>query len=295
MCLGSAFTPEHPHKQQLYELHGFRRVGIYAIFQIILMIIGIIIIALGQQIFGTNWIYNVIIGAIIIVIFSILPNGKPFFLNLYRMGREYVMFDGNNREIVLVTTHCANVIKPSIKIICSYSQFRGIAVHHKSKKILLLCRREESLLLKSIGECLPDNKQSIETILEEISLFWFQRNQNDAFFGITYIDFKDGLVAEGNVNISIDYDYYLKRSDTWKPKNNMYGAGGARNNAPKEKKKNNKIMDARSPEDLYDENDGLDRDQYLDVHKEKKKGRFESVSGAEVDVGSDDDIVVDYV
>ena len=258
MCLGSPFIAEHPHKQELYELHGFRRVGIYAILQIILIIIGIIIIALGEEIFGTNWIYNVIIGAIIIVIFSILPNGKPFFLNLYRMGHEYVMFDGNNREIVLVTTHCANFVKPSLKIVCSYSQFRGIAVHHKSAQILLLCRREESLLLKSIGECMPDGKESIESILEEISLYWFQRNQDDAFFGITYIDFKDGLVAEGNVTINITYDYYLKRSDTWKPKNNLYGGVGGKS------KKKDKVMDAASPEDFYDPNDGLDRDRYLD-------------------------------
>ena len=290
MCLGSAFQPEHPHNQQVYELHGFRRVGIYAIFQIILMIIGIIIIALGEQILGTNWIYNVIIGAVIIVIFSILPNGRPFFLNLYRMGREYLMINGNDREIVLVTTHCAGLIKPTIKIICSYSQFRGIAIHYKTKHMLLLCRREESLLIKSIGECLPDNKDSIESILEEISLYWFQRNQNDAFFGITYIDFKDGLVAEGNIHINIDYDYYLKRSDTWKPKNNMLG------NDLRINHKNKNMADAGSPDNLFDPNDGLDEDQYIDAKKEKKKvNRFVSVDGAEVDVGSDDDVVVDYV
>mmetsp|Transcript_49453 Transcript_49453/g.78929 ORF Transcript_49453/g.78929 Transcript_49453/m.78929 type:complete len:287 (-) Transcript_49453:173-1033(-) len=286
MCLGKPFVPERG--RQAFELYAFRRVGIYAILQIILMIVGIIILALGEPLFGTKWVYNVIIGAVIIVIFSILPNGKPFFLNLYRMGREYVMFDNANREIYLVTTHCGNFMKPTEKLVCSFSQFRGIAVHHESGHLLLLCRREESLLLKQVGEVLPDSKASVQAVLEEVSLYWFQRNENDAFFGVTYLDFEQGLVAEGNIRIDIHYDYYLKRSDTWKPKNNPLG-----NQANQRARKQHKeiAMDAKSPD--------LDDDQYLSA-KDKKVDRFQSVKGAEVDVGSDhsDDNqfgVVDYV
>lgn len=280
MCLGKPFQPNN-NKQTIYELYGFRRVGIYAIFQIIFIIFCIIIISLGEKIFiNINIIYIIIIGIIIITILSFLPNGKPFPLNLYRMGRVYIMFDGNKREIILITTHFGSIfIKPKLKIISSYSQFRGIAVHHQTGHLLLLCKREESLLLKSIGECLPNNHKNIETILEEISLFWFQHNQNNAFFGKTYIDFSNGLCAEGNVIIDIDYDFYLKRSDTWKPKNNI----NININKQKEKQINNN-----------------DNNQYLDIIPKKDKknvSRFQSVNGAEVDVGSDDDndIVVDYV
>lgn len=281
MCVGQSYTPGN--NQTSYELHGFRRCGIYAIFQLIFTLFGIIIMIVGQQMFGINWIIGIIIGAVIIVIFNILPNAKPFFLNLWRMGRVYIVFDGNNREILLISTHFGG-LQTKQNIICSYSQFRGIAVHHKTHKMLLLCKREESLLLKQIGEVLPEGKPNIESILEEISLFWFQGGM-DGFFGITFIDFKDGIVAEGNVHVNVDYDYYLKRSETWKPKNNMMDVNGVNGAHGYNNNHRNKVND----------NDDFDDDQYLDPKKNKKNVRLDSVDGAAIDVGSDDDIVVDYV
>merc|ERR1712154_260265 len=120
------------------------------------------------------------------------------------------------------------------------------------------CKREESLLLDQIGEVLPENKESV---LEEISLYWFQRH-SDGFFGITYVDFERGIAAEGNVKVNIDYDYYLKRSESWKPKysNNMLQRNAARN----DRKKKEKI-------------DNLDDDQYLDRKKGKNVDRFDSL------------------
>merc|ERR1712228_63906 len=162
----------------------------------------------GETLFQTQLLYNAVIGGSIIFIFNILPNGRAFFLNLYKMGRECILFDANRREIYLVSSKLGGC-RYHKKLICSYSQFRGIAVHYKSKQILFLCKRTESLLLKQIG----DMKQNqIENVLEEIGLFWFTNNndENDCFFGITYVDFKDGIIAEGNVQINTDYDYYLK-------------------------------------------------------------------------------------
>eukprot|EP01084_Bolivina_argentea_P283364 485268_1 len=271
MCLGSPFAPIH--NQILYELHGFRRVGFYAIIQLIFTLIGVIIIIAGNSLFGTDLLINIIIGALIIVIFNLLPNGRPFFLNFYRMGRVYIVFDGSEREVLLISTRLSGFMKSTHKVISSYSQFRGIATHHKSKQILFLCKREESLLIKRVGEILPTNKESIQSILEEISLYWFSNRDTEAFFGVTYVDFDKGIVAENNVQMNINYDFYLKRSDTWKPKNNML-----------DDNKGRKHHDVQ-----------LDNDQYIGNNKSRDVGKFNSYNGASIDLASDDHIVVDYV
>ena len=66
------------------------------------------------------------------------------------------------------------------------------------------------MLLKQIGDV---RQNKIENILEEIGLFWFSNNndENDCFFGVTYVDFKDGIVAEGNVRVNTEYNYYLRQ------------------------------------------------------------------------------------
>eukprot|EP01084_Bolivina_argentea_P291022 500087_1 len=145
MCLGKSF--EAPNFQIAYELHGFRRVGFYGLIQIIFTLIGISIIIFGNYLFNLQFLYQIIIGGCIIILFNIIPNGKPFIFNLYKMGREYIMFDANTREIYLISTKCSGCTHKR-KLICSYSQFRGIAVHYKTKQMLFLCKREESLLLK---------------------------------------------------------------------------------------------------------------------------------------------------
>merc|ERR1711933_424243 len=106
---------------------GFQRCGIYAAIQIIFMLIGVIFIFVNP--FNVSFITSSIIGGVIIILFCILPNGKPFFLNLYRMGTVYIVFDKNKREIYLVSGRYSG-IKSTQNLICSYSQFKGIAVHH---------------------------------------------------------------------------------------------------------------------------------------------------------------------
>ena len=284
MCLGKPYQPGH--KQKVYELSGFKRTGYYAIFQILLLIIGFAIIGIGGNLFGTDFIMNVIIGAIIIVIFSILPNGKPFFFNLYKMGRQYIIFDGNNREVLYIKTHLSgSLCKPSQKVVCSYSQFRGIAFHEEKRSMLLLCKREESLLIPNIGECLPDNKSSIKEILEEISLYWFSHHEQAAFFGVTSADFENGVIDENDVKCDIEYDFYLKKSQTWRPKHDVLGNANV-------VKKNDRVIDAKSPENDFD------IEQYLDPKRESKNNKHynpQDRQGAEIDVGSDDEIVRDYV
>lgn len=277
MCLGKPIPSGD--QESIFELHGFRRCGIYSIFQIVSMLCGFAIIA--SRPFGTSWIINLIIGCAVIAVTALLPNGRPFFVNLQRMGRVYIVFDGAEREIHVICTKFGG-LRTSKKLLCSYSQFRGIAVHYQSKQILLLCRREESLLLKQHGEVLPAGKRTIEEVLEEIMLFWFQRGGNEGFFGITHCPFSHGIVDSQNVKVDIQYDFYLKRSETWKPKNDIIGAEQRRE---KQKK--------------FEREAGLSPSQEIRVHpksKGKNVNRFESVDGACVDLSSDNDSrVVDYV
>merc|ERR1712232_1270889 len=99
-------------------------------------------------------------------------------------GRVYVMFDGNKREVYLISTRLAGY-RVTKKFVSAYSQFRGIAAHHKTNEMLLLCKREESLLLGKIGEVLPKYKESLQDVLEEISMYWFTVQEESAFFGVT--------------------------------------------------------------------------------------------------------------
>merc|ERR1712062_719095 len=115
---------------------------------------------------------------------------------------------------------------------------------------------EESLLLSEVWDVLPLKSSSIEDILSEISLFWFQYNQCNAFFGMTFVDFCEGIVAEGNVHLNVEYDYFLKADDEWKPKNDLL------NEQPH-------ILKMEHVEDM-----ALDRDQLLEVKKKDKK-RFD--------------------
>ena len=213
-CLNCVSFRREPG-QTVFELHTFQRCAIYAVIQIMFMFIGLIFIFTNP--FNVSLIGSSIIGGVIIILFCVIPNGKPFFLNLYRMGTVYIVFDKDKREIYLVSGRYGG-IKYTNKLICSYSQFKGIAVHHQTKHILFLCRREESLLVSEIGEVLPNNMR-IEDILQEIGLFWFSEN-SDGFFGVTYRDFEKGILAEGDVKVDVKYDYYLKRQASWKPKNN---------------------------------------------------------------------------
>lgn len=219
MCLGANFTPGH--KQKLYELHGFRRVGIYAFLQILISLFGLAVIIIGNQLPGledTSFPALAGIGVAIIIFINIIFCGKPFFLHLHRMGRVSLLLDKNKREVYLVTTRFGG-LRTSQKLVCSNSQFRGIAYHAKTNRMLLLCRkaREESLLLPRVGEVLPKGKSSHDAVLEEIGLVWFQRH-NEGFFGTTTVDFSEGIVDKDGIVCPLAYDYYLKRSDTWKPK-----------------------------------------------------------------------------
>ena len=237
------------------------------------MFIGAMTIIFCHHLLGTTWLHNVIIGSSIIIISNIVPNGKPFFLNLYQMGRVYILFDANLREITLIQTRFGG-LRTTKTTVCSYSQFRGIAVHYKTRRVLLLCKREESLLLDAIGDVLPNKAASIEDVLSQISVFWFQWNESDAFFGITFVDFSDGIVAEGNVHLNIDYDYYLKDDNEWKPKNDMLAQNGLN------------VLKMKHIEDM-----AMDKDQLLDV----KKSKFHSVNGPSMTMDSEHEPICDYV
>lgn len=279
MCLGKAIPSEG--QETIFELHGFQRCGVYSIFQIVSLLIGFAIVAEGQHLFGTTWIYNLIIGCVVIAVTALLPNGRPFFVNLQRMGRVYIMFDDDNREVWVICSQFGG-LRTSKKMLCSYSQFRGIAVHHESKQMLMLCRREESLLLKQHGEVLPAGRKTTEEVLEEIMLFWFQRGGNEGFFGITHCPFSHGIIDSQNVKVDIQFDFYLKRSETWKPKNDIIGA-----------------VQQRDQRKQFEREAGISPSMEI-RHHPKKKGkdvrRFESVDGACVDMSSDNESqVVDYV
>eukprot|EP01083_Nonionella_stella_P070878 189928_1 len=270
MCLGRSFKIKDI--QFAYELRGFRRVGIYGLIQLILSLVGVFIILFGANWFDLQWMWSLSIGLAIIIICNIAPNGRPFCFNLYQMGRQYILFDANLREIYLVRGRFGGCVFRK-ELICSYSQFRGIAAHYKTKQMLFLCKRKESLLLQEIGDTLPNKKHhkpnqeplaEIETILEEISLFWFGTNDDDmnCFFGVTYLPFHSGIVAEGNVSVNVDYDYYLK---------------------PDKKLKD------------------LDDDGVVIVNENDEFERFTSVQGASTNVASDEECsrsrsgIVDYV
>eukprot|EP01084_Bolivina_argentea_P240391 403879_1 len=274
MCLGKPYQPPRGRNQSVFELKGFQRCGLFAILQIIGTLIGLII-TFSWSAFGSKFVVTAIIGLTLIILFNIIPNGRPCFLNLHRMGRVYIAFDSSDREVLLITTHYGGY-RTEEKVISSYSQFRGIAVHHKSHQILFLCRREESLLLKQVGEVLPPHKGSIQEILEEISLLWFS-TEGDGFFGVTYVDFSNGIVAENNIKVNVDYDFYLKRSETWKPKNNPMGM-------------------AKVKKRIEVDDNGWEKDQRLGPAIGDAK--FVTVNGRSVDVGlpdEDDNHVVDYV
>lgn len=202
--------PETEQGQYLFHLASTKKCVVitFITIQLIIFLVGVIILAV-PSILNFNLILNIIIGGSIIVV-SLFP--KPFFAIYNNVGHMYLLFDETDREVYIIIGHM-NGLRLEKKTLCSYSQFKGIAVSDETGDVLLLCKREESLRLQNsiYGEFYFN--VDTEVISEEIALFWFNGHcigNEEYYFGSTFCDFGDGIMDEQLMKIDVHFDYFEK-------------------------------------------------------------------------------------
>mmetsp|Transcript_63552 Transcript_63552/g.77744 ORF Transcript_63552/g.77744 Transcript_63552/m.77744 type:complete len:315 (+) Transcript_63552:57-1001(+) len=209
----SGKKPNKPGKNNYYnelciifELYRKHNILWYGIAQLLFFFVGIAIIFV-PIIKGKIYISWII--GLIIIILSCYP--KPFIITLYNVGTTWIIFDEENNEIFLNIGHYGDCYSTEIEV-CSFSQFRGIAVYENGKSMLILSQRIESLECKD----LELNNVNYDTIIDKICVYWNGNHFNDrhdVYFGKTIRKFESGIMAQGGMEMQrIEYDYYNRKA-----------------------------------------------------------------------------------